>query len=81
MVHDSMKNLQFDRRLRSRRGWVAPDAFETHLEQLPDVTDKGEMLGEEEPQAAALASAQPDMVAEPPAAAPAPGSGFPPSEG
>lgn len=72
MVHSSMKNLQFDRRLQGRRGWLSPESFEKYLEELPDVADKGQLAGEE-----AEASEAPSASPEPPASAP--GVGFPPS--
>jgi len=73
MVHSSMKNLQHDRRLQGRRGWESPESFEKHLEELPDVEDKGQLAGDP-----AEAPAPPSASPEPPA--PAPGVGLPPSD-
>lgn len=73
MVHASMKNLQFDRRLQSRHGWSDPGGFEKHLEELPDVADKGVVVDVAD-------EASPAPSTSPEAPATAPGSGFPPSE-
>ncbi len=73
MVHSSMENLQFDRRLQGRRNWTEPDSFEKHLEELPDVADKAVMVGLED-----AADPAPSSTPEPPA--PAPGVEFPPSQ-
>ena len=74
MVHDSMKALQYDRRLRKRRGWVSEEDFEGFLEGLPDVADKGEVISAdvpaEAPAAASSAAAAPSPPA-PPAGEPA----------
>lgn len=79
MVHSSMKNLEFDRRLQGRRGWIDGNSFEKHLEGLPDVADKGIVvsLGEEDaaPKEAAPA---PSATPEPPASDS--GTGFLPSQ-
>jgi hypothetical protein len=40
MVHDSMRNLEFDKRLARRRGWVDPGRLREAIESLPDATDK-----------------------------------------
>ncbi len=40
MVHESLRNLRFDRRLLHRRGWVSPDEHERELAALADVSDK-----------------------------------------
>lgn len=40
MDRDSLDRLRFDRRLQSRRGWIAPEELERYLESLPDVSDK-----------------------------------------
>ncbi|MCP5058255.1 MAG: hypothetical protein GY937_16250 [bacterium] len=68
-----MKNLQHDRRLQGRRGWTSAENFEKHLEELPDVADKGQLAGEQ-----AETPAPSDASPEPPASAP--GVGFPPSD-
>lgn len=43
------RRLKFDRRLRSRRGWVTEDEVRSYEESLPDASDK--IVEEEEPQA------------------------------
>lgn len=68
MVHDSMKTLQFDRRMRKRRGWVKNAEYDSHLSDLPDVADKGEVVSD-------------SPVEQAPAAAPAPASTAPASTG
>lgn len=40
MLGDALRNLKLDRRLASRRGWVAPEELAAALAALPDVTDK-----------------------------------------
>lgn len=46
----SLRNLKFDRRLHTRRGWVTPAELDAEIESLPDAADKGEALdGSSEP--------------------------------
>ena len=40
MVHESMRNLELDKRLTGRRGWISPQEMEQALEALPDASDK-----------------------------------------
>ena len=40
MDRESVKRLQFDQRLQSRRGWVEESDHQAHLESLPDLADK-----------------------------------------
>jgi hypothetical protein len=40
MVHDSMRNLELDKRLARRRGWIEPERLRQALETLPDVSEK-----------------------------------------
>jgi hypothetical protein len=40
MVHDSMRNLEFDKRLARRRGWLDPDRLRQTMDSLPDAADK-----------------------------------------
>lgn len=78
MVHDSMKTLQYDRRLRKRRGWVKKEDYESHLGDLPDVADKGEVVSAEAPEEAPAAAAAPAPVSTgfgAPATEPAPSEG------
>jgi len=44
MVHRSMENLKFDKRLAARRGWLDPQDAEERLTSLPDVSDKAEVV-------------------------------------
>ena len=40
MNRDSLEQLQLDRRLIKRRGWIPAEELEKKLEALPDATDK-----------------------------------------
>jgi hypothetical protein len=68
MVHESMKNLQFDRRLQGRRGWVSESDTQSHIENLPDVAAKGEVIADADEAAAPepLRGAAPARAVEPP---------------
>ncbi len=55
MVHDSLRNLQLDRRLLRRRGWIARDDLDQALEGLSDSADRAELVGDDEPPAEAEA--------------------------
>lgn len=44
MVHDSMKNLRFDKRLLRRRGWISGEELARELESLPDAEPKAERV-------------------------------------
>lgn len=57
MVHDSLNDLKFDLRLQNRRGWLTQAEQDAHLESLPDVADKGEVVGDEPAAAPAPAAA------------------------
>ena len=70
MVHESLNALKFDLRLQNRRGWISQAEQDTHLESLPDVADKGEVVGDEPPVSAPVAES-PSSGFE---AAPAPGA-------
>lgn len=48
MDRESLDRLRFDRRLQSRRGWLAPGELERHVQALPDVTDKLTTLAAQE---------------------------------
>lgn len=48
MVHESMENLKYDKRLARRRGWLDAREREQALEALPDVAPKSELVGVEE---------------------------------
>lgn len=65
MVHDSMRNLQFDRRLTQRRDWVSEKELAAEIEALPDVADKAEVVVDEE-----------EAAKEAPAETPAPATDF-----
>lgn len=47
MDRESLDRLRFDRRLQSRRGWLAPGELDSYLASLPDVSDKMTTLAEE----------------------------------
>ncbi len=47
MERGSLEKLKFDKRLRTRRGWVADQEIEDHLESLPDLSDKIAVESEE----------------------------------
>jgi hypothetical protein len=47
MERGSLEQLKFDKRLRTRQGWVADQEIEDHLESLPDVSDKIAVESEE----------------------------------
>jgi hypothetical protein len=47
MAHDYTRNLQFDRRLLRRRGWVDSEELEKELADLPDVSHKAQLPGED----------------------------------
>jgi hypothetical protein len=58
MDKESVERLRYDRRLQRRTGWVEESAMESHIEALPDVSEKmttGAALedAEDEPVAAA----------------------------
>lgn len=72
MVHKSMKNLEFDRRLYGRRGWISEKEFENHLANLPDVTSKGEVVVDADESASAPEAGAGQAPA--PAPQPLPGS-------
>ena len=69
MDKESVERLRYDRRLQRRTGWVEESAMESHIEALPDVSEKmttGAALedAEDEPVAAAasLPSAAPSAA-------------------
>ena len=76
MVHDSMKPLQYDRRLRKRRGWVTEEQFESHLADLPDVADKGEVVSPDAPGDEGRSGTAAAAPAEPSFGEPAAPTGF-----
>ncbi len=47
MVHESMRNLKFDRRFVHRHGWLDAKELEEYLASLPDVAEKAEVVGAE----------------------------------
>lgn len=49
MANDRIRNLKLDRRLLRRRGWIDAAELEKELADLPDVSDKALLPGEEEP--------------------------------
>ena len=77
MDKESVERLRYDRRLQRRTGWVEESAMESHIEALPDVSEKmttGAALedAEDEPVAAAAPSVAPSVapLAAAPSAAP-----------
>jgi len=44
MIDRHIRNLRLDRRLLSRREWIAPEELEEALQALPDVADKAELV-------------------------------------
>lgn len=67
MDRESVERLRFDRRLQHRREWIETGELDTHLEGLPDVSDKmttpAELEAEEE--AAQAQAPAPEAPAEP----------------
>ncbi len=49
MVHDSIRNLRFDKRLLRRRDWISPEELARALAELPDAADRAEWASVEEP--------------------------------
>lgn len=62
MDRESVDRLRFDRRLERRRGWVEDADRQSHLESLPDVTDKM-TRGLDEPDESTAADATQDAPA------------------
>jgi len=59
MDRKSVEKLRLDRRLASRRGWIAADELARELEALPDVSDK---VAEPEPEPeSAPSAAKPEL--------------------
>jgi len=52
MAYEYTRNLKFDRRLQRRRGWVDPEELEKELADLPDISHKAQLRGEDEEPAA-----------------------------
>ena len=48
MIHKSMRNLELDKRLVRRSGWLPEEDLQRKLEELPDVSDKATTTAEEE---------------------------------
>lgn len=57
MDRESLDRLRFDRRLQNRRGWLAPGELESHVEALPDVSDKLTTLADQEAAGASASNA------------------------
>ena len=49
MAYDYTHKLKLDRRLLRRRGWIDPEELEKELADLPDVSHKAQLAGDEEP--------------------------------
>ena len=50
MNNESIEKLRLDRRLHSRRGWIAEKDLQAELDALPDVSDKIKQQDDGEPQ-------------------------------
>ena len=59
MDRESVERLKFDRRLQRRRGWVAEEELESHVESLPDVAGKMTTVAELEAEDEAAVQAAP----------------------
>lgn len=57
MDRESLDRLRFDRRLQNRRGWLAPGELESHVESLPDVSEKLTTLADQEAAGASTSNA------------------------
>ncbi len=44
MAHDSSEHLQFDSRLANRKDWTGRKEWDQNLANLPDLSDKAELL-------------------------------------
>ena len=72
MNNESIEKLRLDRRLHSRRGWLAKQDLQTELDALPDSADKIMPPDEDEQseEVEAAAGATPGAEAVPPAPGP-----------
>jgi hypothetical protein len=77
MEPGSLDKLQYDKRLRLRKGWVSTDETESHLESLPDVSDKI-ATSDEEPAESRQTAPSGENFAEAPAGTPEPAVESPP---
>ena len=71
MDKESVERLRYDRRLQRRTGWVEESAMESHIEALPDVSEKmttGAALEDAEDEPVAAAAPFPSPSAAPSAA-------------
>jgi len=76
MDRESVERLRYDRRLKTRTGWLEASKEEAYLEALPDVTEKMTTCAAEEDAAEAAAeeaAAQKQPELEPQAPAPVAG--------
>ena len=72
MDRESVRRLQFDRRLQHRRGWLDSGQLEGYVEALPDVTAKMTTIAAAEEEVTAAASSQQALAASgTPSASPA----------
>lgn len=68
MDKESVERLRYDRRLQRRTGWVEESAMESHIEALPDVSEKmttGAALEDAEDEPVAAAAPFPSPSAAP----------------
>jgi hypothetical protein len=49
MVHDSVRNLKFDRRLLRRRNWISQEELAKEIEKLPDAAPRAQVVSEPPP--------------------------------
>ena len=68
MNNQSIEKLRVDRRLHSRRGWIAEQDLQRELDALPDVSDK--IMPPEEDEPLEEASAEPAAEEAPALVAP-----------
>jgi len=70
MDRESVERLRFDRRLQHRRGWVEESQYDSHADDLPDVSDKMTTTAEIEAEEAAALEVAADSPPPPPEAIP-----------
>lgn len=68
MERGSMEKLKFDKRLARRRGWVEESDLTTHVDGLPDVSDKRWLEERDGEQSGAAADADADPAPSTPEA-------------
>ncbi|MCH7598532.1 MAG: hypothetical protein IH973_02150 [Myxococcales bacterium] len=71
MERGSLEQLQYDKRLRLRNGWISKAQEQSYIDALPDVSDKIFIEEEEEPEAQEQVVEAPVGVPSDPMAEPA----------